>query len=218
MLNVFCLWVGNKYSFEYVEKLKNMVSRNLEMEHQFICLTDKPNMHKAEGIKFEKAVYCIPDSWCKLSMFHPQIQQLGYEGKSLYLDLDIVIIDKIDSLVQFNKDFTIIEDWVRPTYNSSVMIWEIGKKDYLAMNFRREHMGEHKGDQDLITKLVNEKEKSNVKTFKPKPIVSYKFSGAKTKDIDKLKKEKCKIVVFHGKPKPHELLEIKGHWVKEYWK
>jgi len=206
MLNVFCLWTGNKYPIEYVEKLKNMVSRNLTLSHQFICLTDKPHSFKIEGVKFEQANYPIADSWCKLSLFHPNLK---YTGKSIYFDLDVVIVDSLDGLVQFNKDFTIIKDWVRPTYNSSVMIWEAGKHNYLATEFRQQHMIEHRGDQDLITKLLKERQ-TEVYTFNPKHIRSYKFSGA-----DKNLKEGNKIVVFHGSPKPHE---VDDKWVKDNWR
>ena len=37
---VCCLKYGTKYSADYVNKLFNMVSRNLTVEHQFVCFTE----------------------------------------------------------------------------------------------------------------------------------------------------------------------------------
>lgn len=227
-LNVFCLWVGNKYSFEYVKKLRNMLSRHLTLPYQFICLTDKPYLHKdEEGIIFKQAPIAIADSWCKLSLFTPQIESLGFKGKALYLDLDVVILGNIDKIVEDaledreyeatesggervqrrKSHFTIINDWWRPTYNSSMMIWEIGKRCKLYTKFKRSDMERLKGDQDLITEILEGDD--TVKTFDPKLIQSYKASN-----LQKGPKKFTKIAVFHGKPKPHEL----DGWVTEHWK
>ena len=40
MLNFACVYYGDKYQIEYVEKLYNMVQRNTTLEHKFICFTD----------------------------------------------------------------------------------------------------------------------------------------------------------------------------------
>ena len=40
MINVCCVYYGNKYKAEYVQKLYNMVKRNLTVPHKFICFTD----------------------------------------------------------------------------------------------------------------------------------------------------------------------------------
>lgn len=206
-LNVFCLWVGSKYSIEYVIKLRNMLQRHLTIPYEFICLTDKPYLHRdIEGVKFDKAFITIVDSWCKLSLFVPNMENLGYTGKSLFLDLDVVIVSNIDKLVTENDDFTIIKDWRRPTYNSSVMIFEIGKRNKLYMNFSKSCITKYNGDQDHITEEL--KGDGTVKTFNPNFIQSYKFSN-----LEKNLKKFTKIVIFHGKPKPHEC----DGWVKEHW-
>lgn len=223
MINVFCLWTGHKYSIDYVTKLHNMVKANLTLDHKFICLTDKPHLHKIEGIEFRQAYIAIADSWCKLSLFVPQLADV-YKGRALYLDLDVVITGKLDHLVNrcetlevnqdeeketinFKKTFFIIKDWWRKgDFNSSVMMWEMGQFNKLFNNFKTSDMQRLKGDQDLITELLDEGE---VKTFGDIEVQSYKANNLK----EEFKKH-TKIVVFHGKPKPHEV----GGWVTDYWK
>ena len=41
-VNVMCLKWGNKYGPEYVNRLHNMVKRNLTIPHRFVCFTDDP--------------------------------------------------------------------------------------------------------------------------------------------------------------------------------
>lgn len=241
-INVFCVITGNKYSLDYVRRLRNMVNKNLTIPHKFICLTDRANYYAGqedvEGIEFRPAFITMPDSWCKLSLFHYWLNDYGYKGKALYFDLDVVIVDNIDKLVandkidkievrkvennqgifkdvEFEKaTFSIIKDWTRPTYNSSMMIWEIGDYNYLHNRFRaydiRKVDGRNRGDQDLITELLNEKG-INVHTFSPKEVKSYKCNNLHRGFV-----KPTKIVVFHGKPKPHEFKDKKC-WVNKYW-
>ena len=45
MKNFVCVCWGDKYPFEYVQKLYNMVQRNTTVEHKFIVFTDSVSMH-----------------------------------------------------------------------------------------------------------------------------------------------------------------------------
>jgi hypothetical protein len=42
-----CVWVGNKYPIEYVERLRRGIARYYRHPHEFVCFTDKPE--KVEG-------------------------------------------------------------------------------------------------------------------------------------------------------------------------
>ena len=46
MINVVCLYWGDKYDTNYVQVLYNMVERNLTVPHKFICFTDHTKIHK----------------------------------------------------------------------------------------------------------------------------------------------------------------------------
>lgn len=207
MINVFCLWTGNKYSLEYVTKLHNMVKENLSLEHQFICLTDKPNLHKIDGIIFKQAPIAIADSWCKLSLFTSSLAE-SFKGKAFYLDLDVVITGKLDGLVNKadSKKLLTISDWWRKGINSSVMIFELGSFIKIYTKFKPSDMQRLKGDQDLINEVL---EQSEIQHFGEIEVQSYKANN-----LGKEFNKHTKIVVFHGEPKPHTV----GGWVKDYWK
>ena len=120
MINIFCVWVGNKFSIEDVKSLHKQVKENLSIEHNFICLTDRPNLHKIEGIIFEQALVAVPDAWCKLSVFGPKT--LGsYEGVACYLDLDVIINGSLDDLFKKSEDKLQLVDG----YGTSAMIWDL---------------------------------------------------------------------------------------------
>jgi len=44
MINVCCVFYGNKYTSDYVQNLYNMVKKHLTVPHKFYCFTDHTNM------------------------------------------------------------------------------------------------------------------------------------------------------------------------------
>ena len=92
-LNVICLYWGDKFSTDYVQKLYYMVQRNLTIPYRFIVLTDHvklPKLVNCPGATFES----LPENnlegwWNKLLMFHPYFK--GMIGTYLYFDLDLYI-------------------------------------------------------------------------------------------------------------------------------
>jgi hypothetical protein len=106
MLNVVTfLWSDpvrqRSYTFDerHVITLRNMVARHLKLEHEFVCVTDRPYI--AEGIR------CVPlddrthvPGTCgrKLTIWAPDAEtRIG--KRILSLDLDMVIVDDITPLV-----------------------------------------------------------------------------------------------------------------------
>lgn len=88
-----------KFTPAHVVTLRNMVSRNLTVPFEFVCVTDKP--FQADGIR------CAPLDWSKhvsgtcfvrLMLRHPRIA--GLLGRRIFnLDLDVVIVANIDDIV-----------------------------------------------------------------------------------------------------------------------
>lgn len=230
MLNVVCVRVGQKYTPDYVYKLKNMVARHLKEKHRFICMTE--NAFQVPGIETILALVPVADSWCKIGLFAPQLQ-IEKGERILYLDLDVVVTGSLDELIKGkledvpaaaltdresganlnagiinkSKDLWIAKDW-RDPFNSSVMYWVHGQQSRIYGVFSAYDMERLRGDQNLIAEIV-----PGAKTFDKKDILSYKFSpGVKDKD----EKPKGKIVLFHGKPKMTDLPNVQ--WIKEEWK
>ena len=133
MVNVYCVKVGKKYGREFVEKLKDSISKHLTVEHKFNCLTDK----------VEKD-YDIPVTHPELRGVFHKLTLFQFTGNCLYFDLDIDINDNIDFLASEFDKFTVVNSssWQQQSLkeplkfritqntlvNSSIMRWTDERK------------------------------------------------------------------------------------------
>ena len=227
MINIACVYYGDKYTFKYVENLYNMVKRNFTIPHRFICFTDNTVIHKQRGFKdkdieFRQFKRHDFNGWFnKLQLFSPDS---NLEGNTLYMDLDVVIMKNIECFgyIGEDKNFVGMNDF-NPTsglFNSSIMrfnnkyhsvIWE----QYLK---RRTEFNSSHGDQEIITALI--KNHKDTISFPDEWTQSYKWlnrSGDRY-HISKQTYEQdpnAKICVFHGSPNPHDSAQ---EWVQKLWK
>lgn len=194
MLTVACVNWGTKYPPLYVSILEAMVKRNLTVPHEFVCLTDKPENYTCKTIKLPEG---LEGWWNKVYLFKKGL----FNGKVLFLDLDVVITGSLDDLVKLDG-FVSIKDWNYDSYNSSVMI--LGDNPEIWDDFTPEVAKRWHGDQDWIT------DKLPFRNYFPDEwCLSYRRSCIGGVP------EGCKVVVFHGEPKPHN---SRSHWVKKLWK
>jgi hypothetical protein len=227
MINIACVYYGDKYTFKYVENLYNMVKTNFTIPHRFICFTDNTVIHKQRGFKdkdieFRQFKRHDFNGWFnKLQLFSPDS---NLEGNTLYMDLDVVIMKNIECFgyIGEDKNFVGMNDF-NPTsglFNSSIMrfnnkyhsvIWE----QYLK---RRTEFNNSHGDQEIITTLI--KNHKDTISFPDEWTQSYKWlnrSGDRY-HISKQTYEQdpnAKICVFHGSPNPHDSAQ---EWVQKLWK
>jgi hypothetical protein len=234
MINCACLIHGDAYKWEYVEKLNSMLSRNFSQPvslHVFTeasrhvpdsmikhSLTDWPGVHGAR-----KAW------WYKLQMFDPD----NFAGQLLYFDLDVVISGNLDWITHLPPSyFWTIRDFKylqRPTWqgiNSSVMYWNTLKHSNVWNSFQKANLADtmikYKGDQDFITAIIN---KRDLRFFDEQAVQSWRWQihdGGQDLLTRKYQNPgggaavnpATSIVVFHGRPKPHEVLDpyIIRHW------
>lgn len=211
-LNIITLKWGTKYGPEYVNRMYNMVKRNLTVPFKFYCITE--NHH---GINVNVNILPLKNPeltgwWHKLSIFDTELY--GLQGQALFLDLDLVLVDNIDCFSGYPGDFCIIKDWLFDRKNlhmcnSSVMRFEIGKHAYIWHNFLKDKeniIARLPGDQDWITEQVNE-------TFWPDEWCrSFKWDK-----IEDRPPKNCKIVVFHGEPNPPDALKGFGKFKPALW-
>ena len=199
MITVVCVKVGTKYGPEYVNTLQSMVARHLTIPHRFLCITDDPEGLECETVEPEEE---SEGWWTKLTLFRKD--PYGIEGKLLFFDLDVVIVDDIDPLATFDSDFAIIDDWHVPTYNSSVILLRAGSQTQVWDNYIADPIKARRfapgGDQHHIT--LHAKADLWPKGW----CMSYRThcQSAPT----------GKIVVFHGNPNPH----MCGGWVEGLWR
>lgn len=196
-LNVWCVCVGNKYHHGYVYALKEMVEKNLSTPHTFTCITTE----KLPGINTVLPWLPYQGWWSKINLFHPGI----VEGPSIYFDLDVIITGSIDYLVPFTKNkLSAPANWAQSGHGgiqSSVMAWsgeyhEPSEKINYPVDSKRLW-----GDQEYLWELLGDD------WVRIPHVGSYKYHcRAGIPDV-------LRVVVFHGKPDPHE---VKDPWILKY--
>ena len=158
-VNIICMKWGEKYDSSYVNKLFNMVSRNLNRDFRFICLTDDNSGFLSSIESFDLPKLNLPDGipergWTKLVTFSENLFDI--QGQSLFLDLDLIIVNRIDELFELEGDFFIIKDFIRKdsTGNSSVYRFEMGKffdvLEYFQQNFT-EIQSKYRNEQEYLS-------------------------------------------------------------------
>ena len=98
-VNVICMKWGKLYGPEYVNFLRAGVGRHLKRPFRFVCFTDDAN-----GLRDDVQALPLPElglpkgqgdlRWRKLAVFRKELYDL--RGTTLFLDLDLVIVDSID--------------------------------------------------------------------------------------------------------------------------
>lgn len=241
-INVICLKWGDKYPAEDVNKLYFMVKQNLTKSFDFYCITE-------DAIDLCEQIEVLPlydDSlagwWHKLSIYRKNFY--GLAGTTLFLDLDVVITGSLDELFEYKpgKACSIADKggskW--NVVNSSVVRFEIGELDYVWQGFQYNYqwiMQNMHGDQDWLGLVT-----PSIELYPHDWVVSYK-KDCQSKGWKRLGHlgewlmqkgylkprgeavlpNSARIVIFHGKPDPIDVVEKpykiwkKAPWIKNYW-
>ena len=232
MNKVVCVNYGTKYPAEYTHRLYNMVKRNTTKPFEFYVLTDNVSLYPDYNV-IDITNEDERGWWTKLLMFKSGILP---EGKYLYLDLDVVVVDNIDCLFELST-FGILRDFIRPDngllpgkeYNSSVMVFEpqMYHNLYHSYKINKSFFQDCQkkihffGDQNVISWYLNQ----HPGLCKPIPdqwVWSYKKGvdrGKHAGDRSRMFGEQIpnggKVCVFHGTPNP---TEVDVDWVKEHYR
>ena len=213
MLTVWSLCWGEKYSDYYVQRLQREVKKYLTLQHQFICVTDRD----IEGVVCMEPPVDWPGWWGKIGLFKP-----GFcDEYNLWLDLDVVITGNLDSMVKqySGEHLACAANWAKSGHGgcqSSVMLWKGGKGNHAEWIYRYfdpadahwppiNQPGVLWGDQEHITAL-RDSGRISVTHFDPALVQSYKYHCWDGPPPG------CKIVVFHGDPKPANVNESWFQW------
>lgn len=229
---------GSKYGPEYVNRLASMVRRHLQRPHRFVCMTED-----GTGIDEGIEVKPLPEvgnidgperGWRKIGTFQNPLYDL--EGPTLFLDLDVVIVDDIGPFFDHPGKFLIIKDWVfkeGPTGNSSVYRFEAGAHPDLLEKFQKEIAQIRKEVRNEQEYISRELDKQGVLDYWPAEwCASFKHSCMAGFPMNWFVKprlpEGARIVVFHGHPNPDEAVagvtkKFTRHvhptpWVAEHWR
>lgn len=229
---------GTAYGPEYVNILAAMVKRHLTLPHKFICFTDDttgihPGIETRPIPEIPLGSAAIWSGWRKLASLSPK---LGLEGTVLFLDLDLVIMDNMDGFFTFEPGkFCIIENWTQMGQgigNSSVYRYEADKHHDIFEDFSENHEQIYKdvtNEQMYLTWSVAKKH--DVKYWPDAWCRSFKRHCMPNillrPFVTPKAPEGCKILVFHGPPKPidaaygrspkHKFLKPAA-WILNHWK
>ncbi|NIQ01584.1 MAG: hypothetical protein GWM98_15365 [Nitrospinaceae bacterium] len=217
MLNVVCVRTGNKYPFEDVLRLKNMVDRHLMRPFRFVCITDRPVSHT--GVEcVDIASTGLRGWWGKMTIFNRAVMP---EGRLLYFDLDTVITGDLAPLADWSGRFGICANFTRAAghpkypckYGSCVMsigpdfgqlLWDTF---YLNGQVNGIISRNPYGDQQAIEWLYPQA--ALLQEHLPKGY----FLGYR--DLKLKKPESAAVVVFGGASKPNNCTVP---WVREEWR
>lgn len=229
-----CLIHGNTYDWIYVERLHSMLTRNFSRPIRLHVWTEANRSVPSHMIKHELEEWPGIEGprrawWYKMQMFNSKT----FAGNLCYFDLDVVVVKSLDWMLQCSphffwgiRDFRYI--W-RPTWsgiNSSMMYWDTTKFHYVWDKFKNTAlatvMRQYAGDQDFISAAI---EQNKRQFFEDAYIQSWRWQvndggmdpKKRTYRMDNagaVLDPKTHIVIFHGRPKPHE---IQDQAILKYW-
>lgn len=236
VVDVGCVIHGRVYDWCYVERLYNMVKRNLPTDMRFHVWTEHdrsvpPHMIKHCLEEWPGIVGPKQSWWYKLQMFDPQ----HHAGDLLYFDLDVVIVRDLSWIVQELTDkFWCLRDFrflqnsrLQHNINSSIMWWNVPAWQSVWQEFTQrpalEWIRIYHGDQDLINASVPPARRQ---FFDQTRVASWRWQAhdggwdfdrrcPRSPGTGTVLENGVSVLVFHGKPKPHQ---IDDAIVAQYWR
>ena len=230
MVNVICMKWGDKYDAAYVNILRSMVKRNLSAPHRFACFTENANGIRSDVEVFPLPELDLPDGipercWRKLCTFDRQLGDLS--GTTLFLDLDVVVVDRLDPLFELEGDFFISHDWrwygkQRVTGNSSCYRFEVGRHTEVIDYFRANSelvRASHRHEQAYLSHKM--KELGHLHYWPDRWCQSFKAHCMPRIPLRYVRaprvREGGKVVIFHGNPNPPDAIEPRYKGVRKFW-
>lgn len=249
-----CLKWGSLYTSEHVNTLFAGIRRHFDEPFGFTCLTDD-----ASGLDRGITAKPIPDMglqperwesgcWPKISVFKPGL--FDDADLVMYLDLDLVILRSLTPFVERARALSglhILQEWhpalwsivpqtLRPDRGaqSSLFCWRPAEQHHVYARFMADKTSAYllaSNDQEFIGKVA-----SGRRYWPHDWTVSFRRSCVWYFPLNlifrEIKKPKhARVVVFHGRPRPWDLISGSSHrwgtrrkfgfgpvsWVEQYW-
>jgi hypothetical protein len=244
-VNVICMWWRRedgteKFSREYVNRLYRMVEKNLTVPHRFIAFTEDGagldagiDTRPLPPVKLRRG---LPERcWKKLGILSDKIPD--FTGPTLFLDLDVVIVDNIDALFAAPGEFLIARDTKSNNEfgNSSVFRFNAGEHQDILDNFEANFEQIRTEVRHEQANMCREMKKKRIMQFWPDEdwAVSFKYRCMLPFPANWFVAPKIptgsKIIVFHGRPNNEAAMN--GYtakfgirhvrpvkWIEKYWK
>jgi len=224
IIDCACVIHGNGYNWQYVERLYNMLCRVFPHGIRMHVYTEHDRSVPPHMIKHILKDWGIAGPkrswWYKMQLFNPG----HFDGNLLYLDLDVVVVRELDFVRALStdyfwaiKDFKYLQRGQTHTLNSSMMWFNVNQFSWIWDQFNEADVNttikHYPGDQDYLSAVLNVNQR---RFFETKFFESYRWQCLDGGfDFHKRKHLRpgvgveiandTALVVFHGKPKPHEV-------------
>jgi hypothetical protein len=228
-----CVIHSTGYDWIYVERLYNMLSRNLP-RIRFHVYTEHdrsvpPHMIKHcleewPGIKGPKKSW-----WYKMQLFNAE----HHQDNLLYFDLDCVVVKNLAWLPTLPtekfwtiKDFKYLQNLKYVGINSSVMWWNVKRFEHVWNEFKTKNIlttvKTYYGDQDYLNEVIGNDDR---RYFDSRLIESYRWQvkdggyNFKHRQVNQpgagaVISGDVSVLVFHGQPKPHQVIDPV---IQQFW-
>jgi hypothetical protein len=208
-LTICCVETNNYAGrgFDYVRALRNAVRKRVTAPHRFVVLTDAPYKYKGVCDAIQ-APANAPGWWSKLALFR---KGLFDTERTLFFDLDTLIIANIDDLAAYDGPFAGLGDFRdgKGRFCSGVMAWpNDGALHHIWEKWLAADCPNMAGGDDHWINAVHPG--AAHLQFEIPGIVSYKFHHCKDQPPDG-----ARIVCFQREPKPHN---CESEWVRFVWR
>jgi len=232
MITVVCWkWTqpGYRSIFQpyHVHTLRNMIRRNLQLPHRFVCITDDAtgiNPQLVETMELWREPNIVlpqgkPNCYRRLRVFAEDARDWLGE-RILSIDLDAVITGDITPLVDVNDDFKIWGDTARNTaYNGGFWLLRAGTRTSVWDKFtnRAPRLTRSRGmvgsDQAWLSYCLGPRES---RWTTDDGVYSFRnHMGSGTEPLPK----DARVVFFHGKHDPWDpKIQEKSPWIKKYYR
>jgi hypothetical protein len=211
----------SRFTAEHVNIMTNMVGRNLDLPHRFLCITDDPTGVKCETYPLwnEPNINLPqqrPNCYRRLKVFGEFGKELG--DRLFSIDLDAVITQNITQLIDRKEDFVIWGDTAKSTlYNGGLWLMTPGSRTQVWDKFNpslpqiTQKLKIVGSDQAVISYILGPGEamwstKDGVYSYR-----NHLREGRLPKPPD------ARLVMFHGRHSPWEDHPQSHRWVREHY-
>lgn len=229
---------GTLYPSLYVNVLHRACRDHLADDFRFVCLTDDPTglEPEIEALPIPN-IGCTPEhyrrgAWPKLSVFTEGL--FGLQGRALFIDLDVVILGDLAPFFSLEGPLLGVgggDGWRHgrvatvPELNTSVFGFTLGSQRHISDVFTADPNG-------ASARFGNEQEfvEGTAPSWAPWPepwVISFKRHIRRKSLLAPILgphpvPEGARIVAFHGKPNPLDVVNGRygrGYeWIREYWR
>jgi hypothetical protein len=220
-----CVIHGTGYDWVYVDRLYNMLQRNLPQGIRMHVYTEPTRPVPAHMIRHDLTEWPGITGprrswWYKMQLFNAQ----HHQGNMLYFDLDTVIVRDISWITALPtdnlwgiRDFKYLQNANRSVLNSSIMWWNVSRHAQVWHDFVSQDVAivtrRYPGDQDYIYAALGP---NRIRYFDQQQVQSWRWQCLDGGyDFSRRAHRRpgtgtqippdASVLVFHGNPKPHKI-------------